>query len=255
MDGCGGLAGRLSPALPLSHGRQHRFARHRTRSSAPTFWAAGIWVGVALRTPTGKHGGLVAGHRYFTCKPKHGVFVRPARLFDDYLCTATSTSFLDQCTRISQLHTAPNAKCDVLYLVPVLIGCGLVLAIRCYAQFIPSGPGDGTVVPKRTAPPPDAKLVLPTVPYKPTKRSGKAAAIQRRYNDRDINLHHFLCISQRCITPTRTMWYAPLRAHAYWMLIGACNVMAASSVQASHPGQARAERPRRWQTERTSLLH
>ena len=60
--------------------------------------------------------------------PKHGIFVRPARLFDDYLW-----------------------------------------------------PGDGAVVPKRTVTPPDAKLTLPASPYKPMKRAGKAAAIQRRH--------------------------------------------------------------------------
>eukprot|EP00037_Helgoeca_nana_P014295 m.133155 g.133155 ORF g.133155 m.133155 type:complete len:872 (+) comp22485_c0_seq1:51-2666(+) len=40
----------------------------------------GIWVGVAFGEPNGKHGGYVNGHRYFNCKPKHGLFVRPGRL-------------------------------------------------------------------------------------------------------------------------------------------------------------------------------
>eukprot|EP00041_Stephanoeca_diplocostata_P016034 m.311815 g.311815 ORF g.311815 m.311815 type:complete len:478 (-) comp20231_c0_seq7:57-1490(-) len=39
-----------------------------------------VWVGVAFDSPVGKHGGKVNGIRYFTCKPKHGIFVRPHRL-------------------------------------------------------------------------------------------------------------------------------------------------------------------------------
>eukprot|EP00035_Acanthoeca_spectabilis_P040169 m.67793 g.67793 ORF g.67793 m.67793 type:complete len:1775 (-) comp9882_c0_seq1:87-5411(-) len=39
-----------------------------------------VWVGIAFDQPIGKHGGKVNGIRYFTCKPKHGVFVRPHRL-------------------------------------------------------------------------------------------------------------------------------------------------------------------------------
>lgn len=51
----------------------------------------GIWIGIALRKPTGKHGGLVDGHRYFTCKPKHGLFVRSDRLYEDYVCPGDGT--------------------------------------------------------------------------------------------------------------------------------------------------------------------
>ncbi|KAG8442351.1 hypothetical protein GDO86_011230 [Hymenochirus boettgeri] len=40
----------------------------------------GIWVGVELHTQLGKHDGTVKGKEYFSCKPKHGVFVRPSRL-------------------------------------------------------------------------------------------------------------------------------------------------------------------------------
>ena len=40
-------------------------------------------------------------------------------------CTATSTSFLDHLSGISQLNTTRHTPpCDVLYLVPVRIGCG-----------------------------------------------------------------------------------------------------------------------------------
>ena len=44
-------------------------------------------------------------------------------------CTATSTSFLDHFSRTSQPHPTPHAPCAILYVVPMLIGCWLVLGI------------------------------------------------------------------------------------------------------------------------------
>jgi len=43
-------------------------------------FAEGLWLGVALKTPKGKHDGCVQGRRYFTCKPGHGLLVRPSRV-------------------------------------------------------------------------------------------------------------------------------------------------------------------------------
>eukprot|EP00051_Salpingoeca_urceolata_P016393 m.216933 g.216933 ORF g.216933 m.216933 type:complete len:775 (-) comp18663_c2_seq1:39-2363(-) len=37
--------------------------------------AAPLWVGIALDTPSGDHDGTVQGHRYFHCRPGHGIFV------------------------------------------------------------------------------------------------------------------------------------------------------------------------------------
>lgn len=45
-----------------------------------TDFAAGIWLGLELRSPKGKNDGAVGDTRYFTCKPNHGVLVRPSRV-------------------------------------------------------------------------------------------------------------------------------------------------------------------------------
>ncbi|XP_069764421.1 kinesin-like protein KIF13A isoform X2 [Narcine bancroftii] len=43
-------------------------------------FSAGVWVGVELDTPAGKHQGTIQGKEYFRCNPSCGVFVRPSRL-------------------------------------------------------------------------------------------------------------------------------------------------------------------------------
>lgn len=41
----------------------------------------GIWLGVELRAPKGRHDGTVNGRRYFSCRPRHGVMVRPSKVY------------------------------------------------------------------------------------------------------------------------------------------------------------------------------
>ncbi|KAF8982492.1 hypothetical protein BGZ46_001161 [Entomortierella lignicola] len=55
------------------------------RYAGQTSFATGRWVGVELDLPKGKNAGVVEGKRYFQCKDKHGVFVRPsqARIVED----------------------------------------------------------------------------------------------------------------------------------------------------------------------------
>uniref|UniRef100_A0A3P8RLD1 Si:dkeyp-47f9.4 n=1 Tax=Amphiprion percula TaxID=161767 RepID=A0A3P8RLD1_AMPPE len=43
-------------------------------------FAPGLWLGLELRNSKGKNDGSVGGRRYFTCRPGHGVLVRPSRV-------------------------------------------------------------------------------------------------------------------------------------------------------------------------------
>ncbi|XP_040917068.1 CAP-Gly domain-containing linker protein 4-like isoform X2 [Toxotes jaculatrix] len=43
-------------------------------------FAPGLWLGLELRSPKGKNDGSVGSRRYFTCRPGHGVLVRPSRV-------------------------------------------------------------------------------------------------------------------------------------------------------------------------------
>ena len=38
-------------------------------------FAGGLWLGIELLTPDGKHDGELKGNRYFRCRPNHGAFV------------------------------------------------------------------------------------------------------------------------------------------------------------------------------------
>ncbi|XP_073957277.1 kinesin heavy chain 73 isoform X2 [Choristoneura fumiferana] len=49
----------------------------------PTHFAHGLWVGLELDAPTGKNDGSVGGTRYFQCRARHGIFVRPDKLVQD----------------------------------------------------------------------------------------------------------------------------------------------------------------------------
>ena len=50
------------------------------RYIGPADFGEGVWVGVELRTPKGKNDGSVQDRRYFTCKPDHGLLVRPSKI-------------------------------------------------------------------------------------------------------------------------------------------------------------------------------
>ena len=49
-----------------------------------TLFKPGVtWVGIQYDEPVGKNDGSVDGHRYFTCEPNHGAFVRPISVFEE----------------------------------------------------------------------------------------------------------------------------------------------------------------------------
>eukprot|EP00112_Aurelia_sp_Birch-Aquarium-sp1_P023216 Seg683.1_Seg683.6 transcript_id=Seg683.1_Seg683.6/GoldUCD/mRNA.D3Y31 product="CAP-Gly domain-containing linker protein 3" protein_id=Seg683.1_Seg683.6/GoldUCD/D3Y31 len=50
-----------------------------TRYIGSVEFASGVWLGVELRKPSGKNDGAVGDRRYFTCKPNHGLMIRPSR--------------------------------------------------------------------------------------------------------------------------------------------------------------------------------
>jgi tubulin-folding cofactor B len=45
-----------------------------------TKFKPGMWVGVEYDEPLGKHDGTVEGEKYFSCRAKHGAFLRPNKV-------------------------------------------------------------------------------------------------------------------------------------------------------------------------------
>ncbi|XP_062502661.1 CAP-Gly domain-containing linker protein 4-like isoform X2 [Corticium candelabrum] len=85
-------SGQVSPTLPtgsdyydtdLKVGDQVIVAgskRGILRFVGPAKFAPGIWMGIELDQAVGKNDGSVGGEKYFTCKPKHGVFAPGSRV-------------------------------------------------------------------------------------------------------------------------------------------------------------------------------
>ncbi|XP_063219921.1 kinesin-like protein KIF13A isoform X3 [Bacillus rossius redtenbacheri] len=74
-----------------------------------TEFAAGIWVGVELDAPTGKNDGMVQGVRYFTCRPKCGIFVRADKLIQDRQGRAMrSSSHSQEHGNVNTLHRSSS---------------------------------------------------------------------------------------------------------------------------------------------------
>jgi dynactin 1 len=45
-----------------------------------TSFSPGKWVGIELPEAKGKNDGSIKDVKYFSCKPNHGVFVRPSQV-------------------------------------------------------------------------------------------------------------------------------------------------------------------------------
>ncbi|XP_011349120.1 kinesin-like protein KIF13B isoform X1 [Ooceraea biroi] len=88
----------------------------------PTEFASGNWIGVELDAPTGKNDGAVNGHRYFTCRPKCGIFVKVDKLIQDRrgralrsytkqeLAPAPSTSMRRSVSKGEGLHSLHRSR-------------------------------------------------------------------------------------------------------------------------------------------------
>jgi len=69
--------------LPFGVGARVRVQRSKpgtVRFVGETSFSTGIWVGVELDAPDGKHDGAVRDRRYFECGAHRGLFVRPAHV-------------------------------------------------------------------------------------------------------------------------------------------------------------------------------
>jgi len=53
----------------------HQSLEGVVRFRGSTHFADGEWLGVELNSPTGENDGSVEGFQYFTCSPKHGLFI------------------------------------------------------------------------------------------------------------------------------------------------------------------------------------
>uniref|UniRef100_G1LF36 CAP-Gly domain containing linker protein family member 4 n=1 Tax=Ailuropoda melanoleuca TaxID=9646 RepID=G1LF36_AILME len=77
-------AGGLEGSVKLHEGSQVLLTSSNemgtVRYVGPTDFASGIWLGLELRSAKGRNDGAVGDTRYFTCKPNHGVLVRPSRV-------------------------------------------------------------------------------------------------------------------------------------------------------------------------------
>lgn len=88
------------------------------RFNGETHFAPGVFIGVELDQPFGKHDGFYDGRRYFHAQPNTGVFVRPGRLDnagDDPLKQQTSTFSLSLSGGLVTVNTSvkENLKDDL----------------------------------------------------------------------------------------------------------------------------------------------
>ncbi|XP_045481473.1 kinesin-like protein KIF13A isoform X2 [Harmonia axyridis] len=83
-----------------------------------TEFSGGTWIGVELDAPKGKNDGSVQGVKYFSCKPKHGMFVRADKLILDRRGRAMrlykTESHKNKCPSKSDNLIRPQSRSDGL---------------------------------------------------------------------------------------------------------------------------------------------
>lgn len=63
----------------------------KCRFVGPVPFSDGIWVGLELGDASGRNDGSVQGRRYFSCKPRHGLFVRVSSCIKSSVSSTTTT--------------------------------------------------------------------------------------------------------------------------------------------------------------------
>lgn len=69
---------RLHVGMQVLLSSANEMAWVRYLGAAP--FGPGLWLGLELRGPKGRNDGSVGGRRFFSCRPGHGVLVRPGRV-------------------------------------------------------------------------------------------------------------------------------------------------------------------------------
>lgn len=80
-----------------------------------TSFQIGKWVGIELNEPIGKNDGSVQGVSYFTCRPNHGVFIRPSKIIATHGSELDAVRIIRIAKCLSESHfttaTIPSRIC------------------------------------------------------------------------------------------------------------------------------------------------
>ncbi|CAD7935591.1 unnamed protein product [Amoebophrya sp. A120] len=97
--------------MPFALGQRvsvNRRLGHVRYIGTPPF-APGIWVGIELDEPVGKNDGSVQGKKYFSCKPKHGVFVKAEQVKAEESAASVASSSSSRAAPSSSAAPVPKS--------------------------------------------------------------------------------------------------------------------------------------------------
>ncbi|KAJ3329639.1 hypothetical protein HDU76_007506 [Blyttiomyces sp. JEL0837] len=72
--------------------------------------SSGLWCGIKLDRPLGKHDGVVRGKRYFSCEENHGLFVKIDKVLPVVNAQAQNVKRPSTINRVSQSQPVPVSK-------------------------------------------------------------------------------------------------------------------------------------------------